>query len=174
MVVPVESPWHHVVVNQLPLPPKVHWTVQLQDNFRPSDYGEEDVANGQRCKATPGHRFITLRHYLAVVTVRQYPVLLRRVEEQAQDVEVNGMLFKGCTFIWADEHSALYLRVAEDHYLEYRERGEGCSIREKGEVPSFGSNLLKNLIRCRAGERRDQRDKRNKEIPTFCLLVGQT
>lgn len=61
MVIPVESSWHHVVVNQLPLPPKVDWTVQLQDNFRPSDYGEEDVVNGQRHKDTPEHRFITLR-----------------------------------------------------------------------------------------------------------------
>lgn len=108
------------------------------------------------------------------MAVRQYPVLLRRVEEQAQDMEVNGMLFKGCTFIWADEHGALYLWVAEDHYLEYRERGEGRSIREEGEVPSFQSNLVKNMIRRRVGEERDQRDKRNKEILTFCLLVGQT
>lgn len=63
-------------------------------------------------------------------------------------MEVNGMLFKGCTFIRADEDSALYLRVAEDHYLEYTERGEGCSIREEAGVVSFESNLLKNMIRC--------------------------
>lgn len=101
MSVPVESSWHHVVVNQLPLPPEVHRAVQLQDNFRASGYGEEDVVNGQRHQTTQGDRFITTHSesYLAVVTVRQDPVLLRRVEEQAQDVEVNGMLFKGCAFI---------------------------------------------------------------------------
>lgn len=42
---------------------------------------------------------LRFERYLAVVTVCQYPVLLRRVEEQAQDMEVNGVLFKGCAFI---------------------------------------------------------------------------
>lgn len=41
----------------------------------------------------------SLRRYLAIMTVSQYPVLLCRVEEQAQDVEVNGILLKACPFI---------------------------------------------------------------------------
>lgn len=52
------------------------------------------------------------------MTVGQYPVLLCRVEEQAQDVEVNGMLLKARPFIWTDENSALYLWVAKHHYLK--------------------------------------------------------
>lgn len=35
IIIPVESAWHHVVVNELPFPPEVHWTVQLQDKIRP-------------------------------------------------------------------------------------------------------------------------------------------
>lgn len=57
--------------------------------------------------------------YLTVMTVSQNPVLLRRVEEQAEDIEVNGMFLKACPFIWADENSALYLWVAKHHYLKY-------------------------------------------------------
>lgn len=41
----------------------------------------------------------SLRRYLAVMTIGEYPVLLRGMEEQAQDVEVNGMLFKARPFI---------------------------------------------------------------------------
>lgn len=48
VIIPVESSWHHIVVNKLPLPPKVHWTVQLQDKIRMISvtlFGEEDIAN---------------------------------------------------------------------------------------------------------------------------------
>lgn len=65
------------------------------------------------------------------MTVSQYPVLLCRVEKQAQDVEANEMLLKACPFIWTDENSALYLWVAKHHYLKYREPDKGYSIRER-------------------------------------------
>lgn len=55
------------------------------------------------------------------MTVSQYPVLICGVEEEAQDVEVNGILLKASPFIWTDENSALYLWVAKHHYLKYRE-----------------------------------------------------
>lgn len=155
-IIPVESSWHHIVVNKLPLPPKVHWTVQLQDKIRTISVtllGEEDIANKhqsnhyvawklhwkKKIKSYPASYFHLFavgswfgRSYLAVVTVRQYPVLLRRVEEQAQDMEANGMLLKACPFIWADENSALYLWVAKYHYLKYREQGEGIWHQRRG------------------------------------------
>lgn len=57
------------------------------------------LSMGRDIKLQLGWGGLRFERYLAVVTVRQYPVLLRRVEEQAQDMEVNGMLFKGCAFI---------------------------------------------------------------------------
>lgn len=63
--------------------------------------------------------------HLAVMTVSKYPVLLRRVEEQAQDVEVNGMLLKARSFIWTDENGALYFWVTKHHYLKYRKARRG-------------------------------------------------
>lgn len=83
------------------------------------------------------YQVIALKSYLAVVTVRQDPVLLRQVEEQAQDMEVNGMLLKGCPFIWTDENSALYLWVAKDHYLKETEQAEEYGIRRGREMLSF-------------------------------------
>ena len=63
--------------------------------------------------------------YLAVVTERQYPVLLSRVEEEALYIKVNGVLLKARPFIRADEHCTLHLRVTQQHYLTGREGGDG-------------------------------------------------
>lgn len=89
------------------------------------------------------------------MTVRQYPVLLRRVEEQAQDIEVNGMLLKACPFIWTDENSALYLWVAKHHYLKYRGPDEGYGIRRGRERQRYSHlaaiYIKKTVIWCQDG-----------------------
>lgn len=33
-VIPVESAGHHVVVNELPFPPKIHGTVELEEKIK--------------------------------------------------------------------------------------------------------------------------------------------
>lgn len=190
VIIPVESSWHHVVVNKLPFPPKVHWTVQLQDKImlifitllggrhwewaaqQSSHHIETTLKNRFRIIEYFRLNVNSLRSYLAVVTVRQYPVLLCRVEEQAQDMEVNGMLLKACPFIWTDENSALYLWVAKYHYLKYREQGEGYGIRRGGEteIPSFGINLIKkNATWCEACKRSDGKIKATEKCwPSVC------
>lgn len=105
IIIPVESAWHHVVMNKLPLSPKVHRTVQLQDKNRLIFITRKIFRNKMLLSIV--HYFIptlsfivdSLRRYLAVMTIGEYPVLLRGMEEQAQDVEVNGMLFKARPFI---------------------------------------------------------------------------
>lgn len=123
----------------------------------------------------------SLRSYLAVVTVRQYPVLLCGMEEQAQYIEVNGMLLKACPFIWTDENSALYLWVAKHHYLKYRGPDEVYGIRrgrerERQRYRHLAAILKKTVIWCQDWARKwsDREIKGNREMLTFCLLVGQT
>lgn len=126
IIIPVESAWHHVVMNKLPFSPKVHRTVQLQDKNRLIFITRTIFRN--KMLLSIEHYFIptlsfivdSLRRYLAVMTIGEYPVLLRGMEEQAQDVEVNGMLFKARPFIWTDENSALYFWVTKHHYLKYK------------------------------------------------------
>lgn len=59
------------------------------------------------------------------MTVSQNPILLCGVEEEAEDVEVNGKLLKACPFIRADENSALYLWVTKHQYLWYGKPSKG-------------------------------------------------
>lgn len=52
------------------------------------------------------------------MAVRQDPVLLLRVEKQAEDVEVQSVLLVGGTFIGANQKTALHLWISEQHDLE--------------------------------------------------------
>lgn len=55
---------------------------------------------------------------LLVVAVGQDPVLLLRVEEQAEDVEVQTVLLVGGAFVGADQQAALHLRIGQQHDLD--------------------------------------------------------
>lgn len=50
---------------------------------------------------------------LLLVAVGQDPVLLLRVKQQAQDVEVEPIFLIGATFIWADQQTALHLGICQ-------------------------------------------------------------
>lgn len=53
----------------------------------------------------------TVFSHLLVMAVGEDPVLLLRVEEKAEDVEIQPVLLVGGSFIRADQKAALYLRI---------------------------------------------------------------
>lgn len=64
------------------------------------------------------------------------------MEEQAQDVEANGMLLEARPFIRADEEGALDLRVAQYHDLKYRRGSERTRWRSCHNTPNYSADLL--------------------------------
>lgn len=60
--------------------------------------------------------------YLLVVAVGQDPVLLLRVEEEAEDVERQAVSLIGRPLVQANEQAAFHLRVREQHDLRGDEK----------------------------------------------------
>lgn len=58
--------------------------------------------------------------YLLFVAVGEDPVLLLRMEKQAEDIEVEAVFLIGGALIRADQQTVLHLRVGQQHDLEHR------------------------------------------------------
>lgn len=58
--------------------------------------------------------------YLLLVAVGEYPVLLLRMEKEAEDIEAEAVFLIGGALIRADQQTVLHLRVGQQHDLEHR------------------------------------------------------
>lgn len=113
--------------------------------------------------------------YLLVMAISKDPVLLLRMKQQAEDVEVETVFLIGGAFIWADEQTALHLWICQQHDLKHRQevlsvyRVASLSFRDQMpqlvDVRSCICDVLSTNRHCRM-----MRDCNNKTSAYVCLI----